>query len=333
MTLKVCCTFATSMEAHEYARIAEELGYERAFLFDSPALCADVWVQLCRAAERTERIGLGPGVMVPSLRHPLVTASAISTLVSIAGEDRVMVGMGTGFTARYAMGQRPVSWAYMDRYVRALRALLKGDAVEWDGKMIQMLHPAGFAPRRPIDVPIVLGAVGPKGLAVAREVSDGIITLYNPVPGWDWCMNQVAGTVLEEGEDPGSQRVLEAAGATAGMGFHGSVEWGFDYPNAEEWRKAYEVVPEHVRHLALHTGHLIEINEHDRPFVTGELILAVGAAQTASQWRDRLAALEEAGATEVAYQPQGDIAHELEAFMEVAQSAGHQISTPLTVQR
>ena len=80
MTLTLSCAFATSLQSHEHARIAEDLGYERAFFYDSPALYPDVWVQLCRAAERTSRIGLGPGVLIPSLRHPLVTASAIATL-------------------------------------------------------------------------------------------------------------------------------------------------------------------------------------------------------------------------------------------------------------
>ncbi len=72
MALDLSCAFATSMESHEHARIAEDLGYKRAWFYDSPALYPDVWVQLCRAAERTQRIGLGPGVLVPSLRHPMV---------------------------------------------------------------------------------------------------------------------------------------------------------------------------------------------------------------------------------------------------------------------
>ena len=65
MPLTLSCAFATSNESHEHARIAEELGYARAWFYDSPALYPDVWVQLCRAAERTTRIGLGPGVRVP----------------------------------------------------------------------------------------------------------------------------------------------------------------------------------------------------------------------------------------------------------------------------
>src|SRR5258705_7546693 len=103
MALAISCAFATSADSHEHARIAEELGYERAWFYDSPALYPDVWVQLCRAAERTRRIALGPGVLIPSLRHPMTTAAAIATLVSIAGEGRVFAAVGSGFTGRLEM--------------------------------------------------------------------------------------------------------------------------------------------------------------------------------------------------------------------------------------
>jgi 5,10-methylenetetrahydromethanopterin reductase len=72
----------------------------RAFFYDSPALYPDVWVQLCRAAERTTRIGLGPGMLIPSLRRPMTSAAAIATLAGLAGTKRVVVGVGAGFTGR-----------------------------------------------------------------------------------------------------------------------------------------------------------------------------------------------------------------------------------------
>jgi 5,10-methylenetetrahydromethanopterin reductase len=82
---------------------AEELGYARAWCYDSPALYPDVWMTLALAAERTSRIGLGPGVLIPSLRHPMVTAAAIAMLAEQA-PGRVVVGVGSGFSARLAMG-------------------------------------------------------------------------------------------------------------------------------------------------------------------------------------------------------------------------------------
>jgi 5,10-methylenetetrahydromethanopterin reductase len=319
MALTLSCAFATSMQSHEHARIAEELGYERAFFYDSPALYPDVWVQLCRAAERTERIGLGPGVVIPSLRHPLVTASAIGTLVSLAGESRVTVAVGSGFTGRLAMGLRPLPWSYVARYVEVVKALLRGEQVEWDDAVIQMIHPAGFAPERPINVPFIIGASGPKGAAVARQVADGVFGAPAPAAGFDWSIVLTFGTVLDKGEDPGSDRAIAAAGHAAAVLMHWATEHRqLDLvPNADKWEAAYADVPPRTRHLALHSGHLVEVSERDRPFVTGELLAAGGAALSAEGWRERLAAVEAAGATEVAYQPAGpDIPRELEAFAE-----------------
>lgn len=323
MALKTSCAFATSLESHEHARIADQLGYERAWFFDSPALYPDVWTQLCRAGERTDRIGLGPGVMIPALRHPMVSAAAIATLVSLVGEERVAVGVGSGFTGRLALGKRPMPWAQVAEYVRVVKALLRGERVRWDDAVIEMLHHEGFAPPRPIEVPFLVGAQGPKGLAVAREVGDGAFGAPIPVPGFDWSAVLTFGTVLDEGEDPGSERSLAAAGHAAGVLLHFAAE--FDQldliPGGREWAAAYDAVPREHRHLAMHDGHLVAINERDRPFVTGELLDSLGMALGPAGWRDKLAQLEEGGATEVVFQPAGqDIPRELEAFTAMARN-------------
>src|SRR6185312_11858388 len=53
MPLTLSCAFATSPDSPEHALVAEDLGYQNAYFYDSPPLYPDVWVQLCRAAERT----------------------------------------------------------------------------------------------------------------------------------------------------------------------------------------------------------------------------------------------------------------------------------------
>src|SRR5215470_10400846 len=241
MSIELSCAFATSPESHEHARIAESLGYRRAFFYDSPALYPDVWVQLCRAAERTERIGLGPGVLIPSLRHPMTNAAAIATLAGLAGTERVVVGVGAGFTGRMAMGQRAMRWRDVAAYVRTLRGLLRGEEVLWEGKPIQMLHTPGFAPPRPLEVPFLIAAGGPRGIAVAREVGDGVAGTM-PIGGFAWSVVLTAGTVLEDRENPRAER----------------------------------------RHLAMHCGHLVLVNAHDRPYITGELLTKLGLAQSAA---------------------------------------------------
>src|SRR5581483_4490954 len=108
--MDLSCAFATSVDTPEHIALAERLGYRRAWCYDSPALYPDVWMTLARAAERTSRIELGPGVLIPSLRHPMTNAAAIATLAQLA-PGRVVVGVGAGFTGRVALGQRPLAWA------------------------------------------------------------------------------------------------------------------------------------------------------------------------------------------------------------------------------
>ena len=210
-----------------------------------------------------------------------------------------------------------MKWTHVVQYVRVLQALLRGEQTEWDGRTVQMLHPDGYGAPRPIEIPFVIGAAGPKGIAAARELGAGVFGAPMPIGGFETSVVLTFGTVLESGEDPGSDRALAAAGHAAPVTFHFALENRLLHivPRGEEWAAAYTTVPESARHLALHDRHLIAINDRDRPFVTGTMLREQGLALTASEWRDRIAVLEAQGATEVAYQPAGpDIGRELEAF-------------------
>ena len=318
MSIQVSCAFATSFATPDHVAVAEQLGYHRAWLYDSPALYPDVWATLALAAERTSRIGLGPGVLIPSLRHPMTNAAAIAQLAHMA-PGRLTVAVGSGFTGRMTMGKKPLGWKFVREYVRTVQALLRGESVEWEGEMVRMMHPDGFAPARPIDVPFILGTGGPKGQAVAEELAQGVFATAPVKQGLGrMCVILSFGTVLGDGEDPGSERVLAAAGHGAGVALHASYERGADmarFPNGAAWVESIERVPERERHIALHDGHLISLTERDAMVVDGAMLRMFGLARTAPEWRDRLAELEAAGATEIAYQPAGpDIPGELERF-------------------
>jgi len=322
MTLEISCAFATSLDTPAHIQLAEELGYHTAWCYDSPALYPDVWVTLALAAQRTSRIRLGPGVLVPSLRHVMTNAAAVATLEALA-PGRIVVGIGAGATGRLAMGQRPNSWSDVTSYAGALRALLRGETVEWDGALITMAHPDGYAPRRPLQTPVVLAAQGPKGRAAAEAVADGIFTV-GPAGGFPWVAELVLGTVLDPGEDPGSERALAAAGPGAAVFYHLMFDgrgWGdvTMLPGGDEFRRRAEAVPADERHLAIHGNHLIALNELDEGIVTGEVAAGLGLAAGAEAWRARLSGSAAAGVTEVVFQPAGpDIGRELRTFMEMA---------------
>jgi 5,10-methylenetetrahydromethanopterin reductase len=327
--MKVSCAFPTTMSSPEDVRIAEDIGYERAWLYDTPQQGADVWVSLALAAERTSRIGLGPGVLIPTLRHPMTNAAATATLEGLA-PGRIAVAFGTGFTGRRAMGYPAISWSFMTAYLDAYCGLLRGDIVEWEGVKMQMLHPDGSAPPRPIDVPIVIGALGPKGRAVAERY-DGIFaatTLDGLEPGaFDWVAYLYWGTVLEPGEDLSSERVLAAAGPGGALAYHATYElYGPDavpgIPGGKEWLAAIEERPADERHLSVHVGHCLQANAADRTAwaVTGGALLPrTTVTGTADEIKARIDDLGARGATEVVFQPCGpDIRRELEAMYAAA---------------
>jgi 5,10-methylenetetrahydromethanopterin reductase len=321
-TMDISCAFPPGLATPDHIVLAESLGFRRAWCYDTPAMYADVWATLCRAAERTDRIGLGPEVLVPSLRHVMTNAAGIASLAALA-PGRTAVGVGSGSTGRSTLGQRPMHWADVAAYVSALRGLLRGEEVEWDGSVLRMMHPDGFAAVRPVEVPILVGAEGPKGLAVAHDVGDGVFSVTGPKPGFAWCAVLQFGTVLGAGETYDSPRVVQAAGHAAAAAYHGFYEWSPDgvegLPGGAEWRRAIEAVPGRTRHLALHEGHMVFVNELDRGLLTGEMIATMTFTGPADELMTRLDAMAQAGATEVALQPGGpDIARELRAFAAMA---------------
>ncbi|UMB72003.1 LLM class flavin-dependent oxidoreductase [Mycobacterium paraterrae] len=323
--MDISCAFATSSDTPAHVELAESLGYRRAWLYDSPALYPDVWMILARCAERTSRIGLGPGVLVPSLRHPMVNAAAIAELADQA-PGRVAVAVGSGFTGRFSLGKRPLPWRQVADYVRCLKALLAGETVEWDGARIRMMQPYGYGAERPIAVPILIGADGPKGLAVAAELGDGVFSATVPQPdavnAVDWRALLCFGTVLDADEELTSPRVIDAAGPGTVVIYHAVYERGGaaavdGLPGGRGWRESVEQHPENERHLAIHEGHLVKANARDEPYVSELIPMASAAALTGTtdQVGDWIRGLRAAGVTEVAYQPAGsDIERELRAF-------------------
>jgi 5,10-methylenetetrahydromethanopterin reductase len=316
--------FATSLDTPAHIADAERIGFRRAWCYDSPPLYPDVWMTLALAAQRTSVIGLGPGVLVPHLRHVMTNAAAIATLSALA-PGRVAVAIGSGFTGRLALGQRPHSWKTVRAYVLALRSLLRGQEVEWDGTMLKMLHLEGFAPPRPIAVPLLVAVGGPKGLAVAEEVADGVVlagTMGHIDSGTlRWIIQTTTGTVLEPGESPDSPRALDAAGHAGAIAYHFAYENGrvANLPRGDEYAAVIDAIEPARRYLTVHEGHLVTMNEIDKRFVTGDFLANAGLAAPADAWRTRLAAIEARGVTEVIYQPAGrDIPREMRAFAEVA---------------
>jgi 5,10-methylenetetrahydromethanopterin reductase len=323
--MEISCAFPTTMESAEHVKLAEDLGYRRAWLYDTPQQSPDVWMILTTAALKTERIGLGPGVLIPSLRHPMVNAAATAALEALA-PGRVAVGFGTGFTGRRAMGYGAMSWASVLRYIDAYEALLRGETIVWEDAHMRMLHPVGSAPLRPIKVPIILSAFGPKGCEITQQRGYGLFGLVGQIPAntFDWVAAITWGTVRDEGDAPGGEREMDAVGAGVSLGYHLTYEFGGPdavrgMPGGEAWLAVINESPAETRHLVIHNNHLLSMNDADRAgWNAGGSVMIdqMTLTGTAAEVHNKAAQLAEMGVTEIAYQPQGhNIPRELERFI------------------
>jgi len=149
-------------------RRAEELGYDRCGIWDSPALFREPWVTLGSVARDTERISLGTWVTNALTRHPAVTAACAATVDDLA-PGRVYVGIGAGGTGVWHFGLGTAKLAELEAYVLAVRSLLRTGAADWNGHALSMQW-AG-----PREVPIVMAAHAPRSLRLAGRIADGVV--------------------------------------------------------------------------------------------------------------------------------------------------------------
>jgi 5,10-methylenetetrahydromethanopterin reductase len=297
---------------------AEQLGFARAWIFDSAPLWEDPFVHLALAAATTERIGLGTAVLVPSERSPLAMASSIATIARLA-PDRLRCAFGTGYTARLCAGQRPITLAALGRYLRQLRGLLAGEVVDIDGAPAAMLHWEGITAARPVPVELWLSVFGPGGRQLAAEVADGIIG--SPVGDLP-AAAMVNGTVLDADESFGSERSIAAVAPWRLTAWHMAASAGRvdQLPDGREWYDRLEAegrargVPPH---LLIHEGHVTHVTPRDRPLLP-HLPPSPFDAEPPTV-RARLTELARQGYTEAIYNPAGpDIGREMEAWIAAA---------------
>ena len=157
------------------ARLADEMGFSTLWVLDSHLLFHEVYTLLGALAVSTERIRLGTAVTNPLTRHPTVTASAFSTLAELSG-GRATLGISVGDSALKSMNLDVARMATLAETVALCRKLLRGEAVSCgDGKMAQL-------PRVAPPVPIYVAATGPKMLALAGKIADGVILMNGVAP-------------------------------------------------------------------------------------------------------------------------------------------------------
>src|SRR4051794_39353970 len=189
----------------ELLSLAEQQGFEYGWTYDSHILWQESIPLLALAAERTTRMKLGHFVTNPGTRDPTVLASAYATLQNIS-DGRMVMGIGRGDSARRVIGQQPVKMAEFEASCRLIKALMNGEKVETNGKELELTW-AMSEPR----IPMHVAGYGPKALAVAGRLGDGvIIQLADPVI-IEWIMATARAAAEKAGRDPGALQCIVGA--------------------------------------------------------------------------------------------------------------------------
>jgi 5,10-methylenetetrahydromethanopterin reductase len=257
----------------------------------------------------------------------MTTASAIATIEGL-WPGRLACGFGTGATARWVLNKKALSWKTTRRYLEQLRALLRGEVVEVDGEQCQMIHHPEWSTDRPLATPLLVSALGPKGIEIVKElhdadVIDGFIAMADVEMDIPWRVRMTPGTVLEPGESVTSDRALAALGPWYVVRYHGVwqafPEAVAGMPGGAEWLAGIEAERrEGERHLAVHEGHVTDVMSRDQDVLAlaGDALSTTGFVGTAEEIHTMAVAAEAAGNTELMYTPAGDIPREMRAFAE-----------------
>ena len=175
-------------DALEQLLEAERLGYDS--FWTAEAYGSDALTPLAWWGASTSTIRLGTSIIQLSARTPAATAMAAMTLDHLS-QGRFILGLGVSGpqVVEGWYGQPyPRPLARTREYVEIVRAIVAREApVRHQGEFYTLPHPGGTGlgkplrstvhPRRP-DIPIYLGAEGPKNVALAAEICDGWLPLF-----------------------------------------------------------------------------------------------------------------------------------------------------------
>jgi len=321
---------ATAADSWKVVKRAEELGYGRAWFFDTQMLNADMFVAMGAAAVQTSRIRLATGVLIPSNRIAPVAASALASLNALA-PGRIDFGVSTGFTARRAMGLGPVKLDDMKAYIQIVQRLLAREIVEWtfegQRRKIRFLNPELDVVNVTDPIPLHISALGPRGrrltaelaaswlhatghLATARAAVADMQAAWRSAgvePAERVATAFTGGCVLKDGEAFDSPRVRAQAGPHATIALHNLVEveefgnMGRSVPRElapllERYREIYrKYEPADARYLQNHRGHLMFLRPEEHEVCTADLIRTLTFTATRPELQERIRELGAAG--------------------------------------
>ncbi len=198
----------------EMAKYAEEKGFAEIWQADT-RLARDCVVMMSALLANTSRIRIGSGVLPVYTRNPAVIAATWSTMWELGGltptgESRVMLGLGAWWepiASRVGAARRQPLVA-MRENVEAIKALFTMQEVSYEGEFVQLDRvrlDVAYGDSTPRDIPVYIGATGPKMLELTGEIADGVVLNYVvPTAYIRNAVAQVSAGAVRAGRDPAS---------------------------------------------------------------------------------------------------------------------------------
>jgi 5,10-methylenetetrahydromethanopterin reductase len=155
-------------EALGAIELAERAGFDTVSVPESPTLFRDTFVALGLAATRTTTATLACTVTSFVSHDPINIANSARTLAELA-PGRIRIGIGAGDSSSFLTGRPTTTTRELREGFEIVSGLLAGEVVTVRGTGVHLQDPCG-------PLPIFLAADGPKNLALAAEIADGVIT-------------------------------------------------------------------------------------------------------------------------------------------------------------
>ncbi|MFA5366039.1 MAG: 5,10-methylenetetrahydromethanopterin reductase [Candidatus Bathyarchaeia archaeon] len=173
-----------------YAIQSEKRGFDNLWITDHYNN-RNVYVTLATTALYTKKIIFGPGVTNPYMVNPVMTAQSMASLDEMA-PGRVVLGMGAGDITTLATtgveAKKQLS-AVVDA-IAIFKKMLTGKSVKYEGNVFSVNGTKfNFKPRG--QIPVYIGAQGPKMLASAGEIGDGVLINASHPKDIDYAVSQI----------------------------------------------------------------------------------------------------------------------------------------------
>ncbi|WP_028937215.1 TIGR03842 family LLM class F420-dependent oxidoreductase [Pseudonocardia spinosispora] len=185
---------------------AEQQGFTYGWTFDSCVLWQEPFVIYSQVLEHTTHLKVGTMVTNPATRDWTVTASTFATLNQMFG-NRTVCGIGRGDSAVRVTGGKPNTLATLGRSMHVIKELAEGREVDLDGTAVRLPWVADG------ELPVWMGAYGPKALAMAGAQADGFILQLADPYLTEWMVKHVRDAAAAAGRDPDSVTICVAAPA------------------------------------------------------------------------------------------------------------------------